>query len=270
MEEIDFPEKVYKYRSWQNGLHKNILLYNELYLASPKDFNDPFDCRIPPNFTCLTDKEKEKYFNDLVNSKINEIEEDKREMVIKNLKRRLENPKGFQKDIEELTYSSQNKYYGILSLSRRWNSILMWSLYSECHKGFCVGFWEKKLRYHGDLGRIKQVDYNEIFPELKPIIAKTKEDMIESIFIQVFTKSSEWNFEQEYRMYRNYFDKEPLTFERLIYIPNDVFAEVVLGINISISDRNEIVRLCKFKNIPVYQAYKEPFKFEIKREIIDL
>jgi len=37
-----FPEIIYKYRTWTCSYHKDTLLNNEVYLAQPKDFNDPF------------------------------------------------------------------------------------------------------------------------------------------------------------------------------------------------------------------------------------
>lgn len=268
MNKLKFPPIVYKYRSWQNNYHKNLLLYNELYFASPKDFNDPFDCRIPPNFIDLPYKEKEQYFNNFIKNRINKDQPSKIQ-IIAGFKKEFDDHKGFQKQIEELTFTSQDKYYGIISLSCIWNSILMWSIYSNSHKGFCVGFWEEKLRTYGLAGRIKQVSYNEKFPNLKPFVAKKAEDMIKPIFIQLFTKSLDWQFEQEYRLVNNYFDNDPLPFERLIYIPDDIFAEVILGINILALDREEILKICKFKNIPVYQAVKKPFRFAIDRTLIN-
>ncbi len=57
------PEKLYLYRDW-NEYTKEIFKYNELYLSSPIDFNDPFDCRIK-----VYDEDKE--INELVsNAKI--------------------------------------------------------------------------------------------------------------------------------------------------------------------------------------------------------
>ncbi len=56
---------VCKYRDWSNVSHRNLLIYNELYLASPNDFNDPFDCRIYPNFTNLNESEIEEYIERL-------------------------------------------------------------------------------------------------------------------------------------------------------------------------------------------------------------
>lgn len=60
-----------------------------------------------------------------------------------------------------------------------------------------------------------------------------------------------------------------MSFERLIAVPNEVISEVVLGINISTDDKDEIVEICRRKNIPVYQARKVPFKFAIDRELIE-
>ena len=40
---------------------KSIIQDNILYLASPKDFNDPFDCRINSNFSLLSPEEGEEY-----------------------------------------------------------------------------------------------------------------------------------------------------------------------------------------------------------------
>jgi len=70
MNNLKFPGKVYKYRSWKNACHKNLLLYNELYFASPKDFNDPFDCRIPSHYVDLTEEEREQYFNDFIKDRV--------------------------------------------------------------------------------------------------------------------------------------------------------------------------------------------------------
>lgn len=268
MTNLKFPEIVYKYRSWQNKCHKNLLLYNELFFASPKDFNDPFDCRIPPNYIDLSEEEKEQYFNDFIKDRVDKNQPGN-DQLISNFRKRLDDKKEFQKEVEKTTFGCQDKYYGIISLSCKWNSILMWSIYSDSHKGFCVGFWEEKLRKYGLAGRIKEVSYDNKFPDLKPFVARTAEDMIKPIFIQLFTKSNEWQFENEYRLVYNYFDNEPLPFERLIYIPDDIFAEVTLGINIPESDRKEIIKICTFKKIPVYQAIKKPFRFEIDRTLID-
>lgn len=40
------PSVLYKYRNWEDDYHRRILTHNELYFASPDQFNDPFDSKI--------------------------------------------------------------------------------------------------------------------------------------------------------------------------------------------------------------------------------
>ena len=41
------PNILYKYRNWDNELHKKVLTDNILYMASPRDFEDIHDCNFP-------------------------------------------------------------------------------------------------------------------------------------------------------------------------------------------------------------------------------
>ena len=38
--QIDLPERIYKYRDWKNPCHKRMLTNNEIYFAKPLDFKD--------------------------------------------------------------------------------------------------------------------------------------------------------------------------------------------------------------------------------------
>jgi hypothetical protein len=241
------PEIVYKYRDWNNSFHKNILLHNELYLASPKDFNDPFDCKIPINFTDMTEMEMSRF------------------PVDSDLRR---DPIAFQVTYEKLQAELMDKHYGIFSGSSKWNGILLWSHYANNHQGFCVGFKEEKLRYFGGFGRTGIVKYNTDFPKINYKIEKSQKEKFDRIVIQTTTKSEEWEYEEEYRLIKA-FTKPPLPFERCEQISDDVISDVTLGINISIENKEEIIEVCRQKGILVYQAKKVPFKFEIDREKID-
>ena len=55
---MSLPDIIYKYRSWNNEFHKDVLLKNQVYMSSPEDFNDPFDCRITKNHHLLNTTEK--------------------------------------------------------------------------------------------------------------------------------------------------------------------------------------------------------------------
>lgn len=46
-ERFRHPVILYKYRDWDNVYHKNILQDNSIYFASPKSFEDIYDCNVP-------------------------------------------------------------------------------------------------------------------------------------------------------------------------------------------------------------------------------
>jgi hypothetical protein len=46
----------------------------------------------------------------------------------------------FRRTFLERGQANMDAKLGVLSLSRRWNSSLMWAHYSSSHAGFCVGF----------------------------------------------------------------------------------------------------------------------------------
>jgi len=266
------PKIIYKYRDWTDTNHKKMLINNELYLASPKSFNDPFDCRIGQNFSLLSRKESDKYITDLAISMFDEVERQGKDMafVIKDFEKRFADKAEFQIHADNLLFEFQNDCYGIFSCSRRWNSILMWSHYSAKHSGICVGLkWEKMMTLINvnNFGKAGDVSYVNDFPEIKPCIAKLDKAIMEKSFKETHSKAKEWKYEKEYRFMKT--NPDGLTdLDRIVHVSNDFFSEVILGIAISDEHRNEIKKICDSKGIPVYQAKKRKFKFEICKELI--
>jgi hypothetical protein len=263
------PKIVYKYRDWKKPNHKRILLKNELYLSSPKDFNDPFDCRISQNFSLLTPKEEDDYITSLTitgfpaaeRMGLNYAE------VIKDFENRFKDKKQFQKSADSILFSYQDKHYAVFSCSTRWNSILMWSHYSANHTGFCIGFWYQKLLESRLFGKGGPVNYMADYPKIKPRPAKKDKQLMIDSFTETHTKAKEWHYEKEYRFMTTY-PRELTEEDRIVRIPNDFIAEVILGISISDKNKLRIIKICNKKGIPVYQAIKNDFKFRIRREKI--
>lgn len=263
-----YPEIVYKYRKWTDPNHRNVLLKNQLYLSSPKDFNDPFDCRLCKSFFLLNTDEKIIEYADKVidRQKINfnmtaqDIKE-KRQEIIDRLRNNMIQE---QKEQEKLTFYNQDLYYGILSMSADWANILMWGHYSENHKGYCVGFWEEKLRNIGIFGKGGNVNYTNDFPAIDPL----EDDIMKISFITTHTKATDWQYEKEYRLEKLFFHQIPSVKDRVITIPDSCFAEIILGIAFPENEKSKMIELAKIKQLPLYQVKKVPFKFELQKERI--
>lgn len=256
------PEIIYKYRDWTNSYHKRILTHREIYLASPRDLNDPFDCRITANFDLLDTDDKIKAFikvlgdrnRDRLAAKGQKPEDFEEELFDRFKNNRQEEQKNWDKE----TYGLQDKRYGVFSLSGRWNSILMWGHYSASHSGFCVGFHEKRMADSGQFGRGGLIRYGPNFPQIHP----SEDYTAERGFIETFSKAEDWSYEQEYRLFK--FLKSSKD-SRLVTVDRSIFAELVLGLNFPEGDMPEIFDISDELKIPVYKIVKVPWKFELDR-----
>ena len=116
---LGFKEEdiLFKYRSFEaNSL--SILINQNLYFSNPIDFNDPFDGQLD-------------IYNGL--KRLAEIDE---EFILPDEK---------ELSVQVNAIVESFKDLGVLSLSERFDSILMWSHYANHHKGFCLGFSRKGL-----------------------------------------------------------------------------------------------------------------------------
>jgi hypothetical protein len=263
----NYPKVIYKYRDWKDEYHKNVLLKNQLYLSSPKQFNDPFDCRIPTDYTSLNTLEKKEEYTKgyirrhhayFIDQGINPSDEYKIKL------KELENIEEYQRKYEEdLFFPSQDIHYGVLSMSAIWDSKLLWAHYADSYKGVCYGFNEEKMRNSGLFGKGGNVLYYD--DDKFPFIDPNDEDIMKKGFIETHSKSIDWKYEQEYRLSKLFYPEAPSNDDRIKEIPNDFFTDITLGIMIAKEDRKEIIELAKSKKIKVYQSIKVPLSFKIER-----
>ena len=261
---------IYKYRNWNDKYHKDVLLESKIYFAPPSSFNDPFDCKIPENFYLIDSEDKREAFaNYYVNKhKSKLIQMGKNPAKIKqNLKNRLrDNLQGEHLFNEQYENQELDRCYGVWSGSKRWDSILMWSHYGDNHKGYCIGFDEKKLIDSKRFGRGGKVAYSRNFPIRNPL--DFSNDALKDSFVQMFVKAEEWSYEKEYRL--SILNPDGLRNEnRIIELDIDFISEVVLGVCISDKSKAEIIEFCKAKNIRLFQAKKIPFQFELERQVVE-
>ena len=91
--------------------------------------------------------------------------------------------------------------YPLLSLSKKRNNLLLWSHYSNSHRGFVIGFdsghpffHKEKPRRMTHLGEVKYSSKRLVLPAFEDCGA---EEVYEIVF---FTKSHHWSYEEELRM----------------------------------------------------------------------
>ena len=264
-------ELVYKFRDCENEFHRRIILKNEIYFASPKSFNDPFDCHVDYDFLSLTDAERVDYINDNIQYEKEEailrgesIDKKRLRIIIQETLDDKAKLLEFQKKYNEDNFKTLNNKIGVFCCNEDsndeegWQNILLWSHYANGHKGFCIGFNKKMLSTLFPNGKAVGTSY----PRLKPLVGieKNRKKIITNFVTEVSSKAKAWSYENEIRFVKINTDKN-----RTVILSQDFIVEVTMGLWIDDWHKNAIKTICKSKGIKLYQAEKKPFEFSITR-----
>lgn len=130
------------------------------------------------------------------------------------------------------------------------NSLLMWSYYADCHKGVCLEFDLTTETAQNDniVKNIGKVNYSSNYSD-----TWTNENAL-------FTKSIEWNHEQEWRIVADMEIEE--------YLPFPYVTAIYLGARISEEYKKDLTNFAKKHLIDIYQLVPNLNKFEL--DIISL
>ena len=229
-----FPRYVYKYRPW-NEFTKDIFINSQLWFPNPQTFNDPFDCQIVSN----------------TENSVNEIktflEKDSSGMSSKQRKALAKSWRNKPYEWHKLvntTINSTINNSGVCCFAGSNDNILMWSHYTNSHKGICI-----KFDLLADLNFFLlplKIKYKKDYPIYNHLKDSTK--IIECLFQ---TKSECWSYENELRVIKpekgncNYkFDKRALV-------------EICFGCNITHENIQEVKNLLtesNFNHVKVTKA----------------
>lgn len=191
-------------------------------------------------------------------------------------------------DLESNRYEHNRDNTWLCSLSKNYDSLLMWSYYN-CHKGICIGIDMEKAdkylsRISGSiiLGYLKfEVQYKDIIE--KPDYFKSHEDLWN---YQLSTKAKAWEHEQEVRLviidssriFPHYVPKEfqkkgIIDYKEIRFIPKlggECYDSIYLGVNINDEKRKEIIKAAKNlnPNIKIYQMKADANAFKLQTEPI--
>lgn len=231
---------LYKYKPW-NKFTKEILEKGELYFPSVKQLNDPYEGFVPYKFE-ESELTPDKIFDvmyKIAKDQHPDLEEEKlQEFVYENQKDDLlHNAEHLRKQSEKMRDELDSRY-GIMSLTSKRDDFLMWSYYTDSHKGICIGFDIDRLqeKVQGIFGKVTYASQVPIL-HLSDLM-----DPIKFYERSLSTKSHIWSHEDEYRLAKSGKAKSK------VYIDLDVIKEVILGYNMDFEERSKIIELIKAKN----------------------
>lgn len=252
------PPVLYKYRSWDNPLHKRILTELELFFPSPQRFNDPYDCGLPyrpdPGDTDII-KIKGK-LEELAPKKFTHLAHDPKALQ-EELARQLfyiqQDPEGYFRDNYGFNKEDLSVMYGVLSLTPHPGNFLMWSHYADSHRGFAIGFDTQKLVTQ-NFGTFKRVDYEDEIPTISAL------DMAMPLMYKlIYTKAKFWNYEDEYRITKiNGADSKS-------YFDPILLRTIHFGVNMPYKSKMEIIEIVrqKFPGVHIFEMTIDKINFKL-------
>lgn len=246
-----------------------------LRFTQPDELNDPFECTAivsdeiaeavmrkiikdaQPKFESLrpTTQEKKNYrqFKRDMRSNKQAYIKSARETFHREMKARL------------------NSDIGVLSLSRRCDSSLMWSHYGQSHTGFCVGFDCSheffKAKSHRGILPLRDVAYSKERTQVP------SEDGFDRDFSVLFTKSMDWKYEEEQRVL-GWLKRSDLTRDRRPYpvhlfeVPHDSIHEIIVGARASEQVIAKVRMFCSKNRIRMFRSEPSRLTFDMERSVL--
>lgn len=267
--ERELPALLYKYIKMGTFI-QDLLNGESLKFSRPSEFNDPFDCApaifIPHGKSAREFLSKMPLRPDLTSSQ--------RRLLKRNAKKKVVG-KLITAEKQASTGNLLEKT-GVCSLCEMDNNILMWSHYADQHRGICIGFDSSKHFFQ----TAWPVNYQTTYP----IVIRPNDSDLEILQKTILTKSSCWEYEQEWRMIRRTMSNEEHYIQRLQYegtedsevfldqrgpgyyrFPKEAVKQVVFGLKTPQTDKSMILKFLSLHNpsTKVFQLKKHPSKFEL-------
>ena len=179
-----------------NDNTKNNLKNHVLYFNDPDKFNDPFDSKRD-----ITYRGSRKDWNNYF------LRHDKDPKGIdKLIKNQMLKRKGtellFDKTKNTSDFLNEN-YHRVCCFSETNSNILMWSHYAKSHQGICLCFKTKQngnghfLTLDSKQHILFPVEYKKAMPDKVNLLYEGNNNLLSKF---MFTKYSDWEYEQEYRI----------------------------------------------------------------------
>jgi hypothetical protein len=228
---------------------EDVFSRRNIYLTDCTTFNDPFECR--PMLTFHQSSLKREIF-------LKQLAKDRFPTADKRALKRLiaaKKPLLTDQDTLRKVYNAFISTIGIYCVSEKNNDLLMWSHYSDSHRGLCLEFdasTEETLFWEAF-----KVIYQEDYPTVNIMDIGKAEEFRKALL----TKSTHWKYEEERRILKTKQEGGPGHYQ---FSP-ELLTGVILGT--LMSDRNKEIVMSWIQGYPtriaLYQAKLNDRRYQL-------
>jgi hypothetical protein len=254
-EEAPQPTALYRYLSLRGERRewvREMLEAPYAYFAPPEDFNDPFDCNIPPEFTA-SGMVIETWARDVARREFPLASKKERRSQVARFARRARSPEGREELRQRILTSIRRN--GIACYSADPESLLMWGHYADGHRGVVIKLRTDPRALLELVNRclVIPVAYSQQVPAERFYDSST-DQLIQAIF---GVKAVAWSHEREWRLiWKGNTGRMPLSATAI--------EKVILGLRTSVADAADVARWATVNGIRVQRMANEPGTFGLK------
>jgi hypothetical protein len=249
------PEYLYKFRSLDGDsadFTRQIIEDAKLWYSRPLDFNDPFDCS-PAASPADTEGELKKYLSRVYRKESGLPRKERRRIISEHMKEpRFSQGSGyFQKSLTEVIGKAVNSA-GVLSLSARYDHVLMWSHYASSHRGIC-------LRFRSDGGSSFCKAQKVLYSPERPILNVLRDNQNEQLEKALLTKADYWSYEEEWRII------DPVRKSGAHPYPREELDGVIFGARTPPGHKDQVIRWLADRrgDVELLEASFDPARFRL-------
>ncbi len=263
------PKYLYKYQPFTVESIAN-LKNRQIWFSKPLGFNDPYDCAIRPDLE-ISDKEYELLFYRYLK---NASSDEKRSLYSKYM-----SDGKLSREFKEVVRSEISKAFddyrkivlserGVTCFSEKMDDVLMWSHYTQGHKGFCLEFDTSFEMFQ----KVFPVRYSKDIPFAKPAVVllaetdKERSDILDDLssgWVQMLTiKADYWAYEKEWRI----FHKEG---NKLYGYGVNCLTGIYFGVGMDYSHKEIVSMILQNSPTKLYEMKKSGSEFRLTYEQVE-
>lgn len=227
------PRFLYKYRSC-GPRTDSIIEDSSFWFSRAKDFNDPFDC----NLSEVRNHRLKDYKSYIARS--GEISRQQSRSFVEMAKK----TPNFLLEAALKTREQTLNDHGLLSLSKIYDNILMWSHYSSSHRGLVIAL--DVLKDPKYFGMLLEVKYQETYKKLNMYVESSSDK--EYIHRILATKASLWAYEEEVRVLKQPHGSHAIN--------RNAISKVYFGCSTPKKEVDRFMGLCKSTDMGHIKFYK--------------
>jgi hypothetical protein len=197
------PSSLFKYQSLTSPHTIENLQKRQIWYSKPEKLNDPFDCATPYLIDMDVDEDEwQSAYKQFLRMTRNGISKAQAEEVKTRYYPDGKLSQKFKDDYPNFVIGLIDRNprtyekIGVCCLAEEPDNILMWSHYSNGHRGICIEFDTKYIPFN-DSFKIHRVQYKKNYPviRLASLISRTLLNQM-----PLLTKSIKWKYEKEWRL----------------------------------------------------------------------